>query len=355
MPKPARNPLAQTIGELRQSIARLRRRGSDINEDGTRRVLVDPLISALQWNTLDVEEVRTEYRHKSQDNPVDYALFMFRTPQLFVEAKALGKTLDDRKWISQTIGYAATVGVEWCVLTNGDEYRLYNAHAALDAEEKLFRTVKVSDESASASTLDTLRLLSKPNMVQRRLDVLWKVEFVDKRVKVALERLLSQKDEALVLLLKKRAHGLEAKDVRSSLGRALVHIDFPVVSVEIRGRRSAETRDDKRRTHAIPERHGVQLSDLIRSGQITLPFRIEATWRKQPFTATITGPNAVVFKGNTHASLSVAAGMARNIANGLPGDGRKYWQTNGWTFWKYRDPKSGALRPLSDLRKLLKS
>ncbi len=44
--------------------------------------------------------------------------------RLFVEAKDLGKDLSDRKWISQILGYATVVGAEWCVLTNGDEYRI---------------------------------------------------------------------------------------------------------------------------------------------------------------------------------------------------------------------------------------
>jgi len=106
----------------------------------------------LGWDTHDPDEVFREYRRKPQDNPVDHALFLHRSPRLFVEAQGLGTNLLDRKWVSQTLGYATVVGVEWCVLTNGDEYRLYNAHAPVDVEEKLFRSVTVSDDTCDDYT-----------------------------------------------------------------------------------------------------------------------------------------------------------------------------------------------------------
>ena len=63
--------------------------------------------------------------------------------ELFVEAKALGGNLNDRRWANQIMGYAAVAGVEWVVLTNGDEYRIYNSHATVPVEQKVFRTTDV--------------------------------------------------------------------------------------------------------------------------------------------------------------------------------------------------------------------
>ena len=70
------------------------------------------------------------------------------------------------------MGYAAVTGVEWVVLTNGDEYRIYNAHAPVPIEEKLFRSVKVSDDGLQAA--DTLALLSKARMRDNLIATLWK-------------------------------------------------------------------------------------------------------------------------------------------------------------------------------------
>jgi predicted type IV restriction endonuclease len=355
MPKAAGFELTRKVRELRQTIARLRRRSSNISEEDTKRILINPLLESLQWDTLDVEEVRSEYRHKSQDNPVDYALFLLRTPCLFVEAKALGKHLEDRKWVAQTIGYAATVGIEWCVLTNGDEYRLYNAHAAVDADDKLFRAVTISEENDESTTIETLGLLTKENMAERRLNDLWKVDFIDKRVKTALDALVSQQDDGLVRLLRKTTTGLSAKDVRASLARALVQVDFPVVPADFGRSEASHPGRRKEAGKGRAQGPGIHLIDLITAGIINPPFAMEATWRKRSFSATILANGEVSFDGKTYSSLSTAGGMARNIVSGPPTDGRKLWQTNGWTFWKYLDPQTGELRLMSDLRDRLRA
>ena len=119
------------LAKLRNRIRHARNREEKIGEQNTKATLIEPLLSALGWDVEELDEVVREYKRKPQDKPVDYALFRLRSPRLFVEAKALDEDLTYRKWVSQTLGYATVVGVEWCVLTNGDEYRLFNAHAAV--------------------------------------------------------------------------------------------------------------------------------------------------------------------------------------------------------------------------------
>ena len=60
--------------------------------------LMRSVLRALGWDVEDLEDVKLEYRRRPSDNPVDYALFILRTPRLFIEAKALGGHLDDGKW-----------------------------------------------------------------------------------------------------------------------------------------------------------------------------------------------------------------------------------------------------------------
>ncbi len=79
---------------------------------------------------------------------------MLRKPRLLVEAKGLGDVLSDRKWIGQILGYAAVAGVEWCVLTDGNEYRFYNATVPLDADDKLFYHVKLSEDDEAKAAGD---------------------------------------------------------------------------------------------------------------------------------------------------------------------------------------------------------
>ena len=174
--------VAGAIDVIRKRIQQIRERKETIGEQNTKAALIDPLLDALGWELQEIDEVRREYRRKPQDNPVDYALFLTRTECLFLEAKSLEKDLVDRKWVSQNLAYATVVGVRLCVLTNGDEYRIYNAHAAVDVEEKLFRSVRIS-ESDPKYLIETLLLLSKDKMQGSLLDEMWKAHFVDRKVR----------------------------------------------------------------------------------------------------------------------------------------------------------------------------
>jgi hypothetical protein len=362
-------PLGATVERLRKRIGHIRQKRDAITEQDTKVAFINPLLTALGWNLEDLDEVRSEYRHKSQDNPVDYALLMLRSPCLFVEAKSLNADLSDRKWISQTLGYATVVGVEWCVLTNGDEYRLYNAHAPVDAEEKLFRTVRLSEAPLHDTVVETLELLSKEKMGENRLNLLWKAHFVDRQVRTNLEELVGSQDPSLVRLLHKKLSELTPNDIRNSLKRADLRIEFPGMSLPptpllkreeasrvVHGKKPEANQraqgQKPRATHAvIPGK----VSDLIAAGLIQPPLELETIYKKTRLTAMVQLDGTVLFNGQPYHSVSTVAGMARNAVSGPPQDGRTYYQTNGWTFWKYRDPTTGDLTEIDHLRQRLKA
>jgi Restriction Enzyme Adenine Methylase Associated len=91
----------------------------------------------------------------------------------------------------------------------------------------------------------------------------------------------------------------------------------------------------------------VRMRDLIAAGVINPPVEIEVTFKGQRLTATIDDDGLIHFDGETYSSPSHAAGIARNKVNGPPSDGRAHWQTNGWTFWRFREPTTGSLEPIA--------
>ncbi len=237
--------LLGTLIRVRTRIDQIKGRRESIGEQNTKSALVDPVLLALGWDLEELEEVCREYKRKPQDNPVDYAIFMLRSPCLFVEAKALDRELNDRKWISQILSYATVVGVEWCVLTNGDEYRIYNSHAPVDVDEKLFRTIRISDETQEKYTLDTLDLLSKNKMAEKLINPLWKAHFIDHRVKAALVDILHNDDGALTRLVHRKIPELSRPEIRDSLKRADFRVDFPIIAVGEHTKPVAPRKKDK--------------------------------------------------------------------------------------------------------------
>jgi len=351
--------LSEVLTTVRKRIQQVRDRKEMIGEENTKATLIEPVLNALGWNLQEIDEVRREYKRKPQDNPVDYALFLNRTECLLVEAKSLEKDLGDRKWVLQNLSYAMAVGVCWCVLTNGDEYRIYNSHAEVDADQKLFRTVRVSDSDPKLLT-ETLLLLGRDMMRGSMLDELWKAHFVDRNVRLALESLLAAPDRGLERLIRKKARALKAADIRSSLKRAKIKIDFPVPSASIGRERVAPEAGPGKKSDASRHEAGrkaagtaaamadATLDSLIAFGLIKAPFELERDYKGAHLTAVVEQNGKVIFAGEVYDSPSTAGGMARKQVIGAPPD-RAYPQTNGWTFWQYRDDK-GDLQELQVLR-----
>jgi predicted type IV restriction endonuclease len=220
--------LNSVIGQARGRVRDYRDRRVRLTESDTIRVLILPVLEALGWDLQDVEEVRSEYRHACADNPVDYALFLHGTPALFVEAKALGVSLDDRKPLLQTLNYANAAGVDWCVLTNGAEWRIYKVHAPVAAEEKLFLTARLDDPTAGPGPIAaTLSLLSRDRMRARAIDALWSEWRVDREVERVLDAITD--DDAFIRLIAKRTDGITHGEVRASLKRSGLRSFYPEV------------------------------------------------------------------------------------------------------------------------------
>src|SRR5262249_15158140 len=195
-------------------------------EQTTRAPPSEPVREALGWEPRAPDGAHREFKPPPQDKPVDYSLTLLRKPRLFVEAKPLGEALSDRKWVGQILGYAAVAGVEWCVLTDGNDYRFYNASVALDADEKLFCQIKLS-ECSPDDAARTLKLISRGDMAENLLDVLWSAHYVDRRVRQALDELFSMRDRGLVRLIRRRVPKLSPKEVVESLRRLDVRIESP--------------------------------------------------------------------------------------------------------------------------------
>ena len=344
--------LDNAIEIVRKRIQQMRERKDGIGEQNTKAAFIEPILIALGWDLQEIDEVRREYRCKPQDNPVDYALFLQRSECLFIEAKSFEKDLNDRKWISQNLSYATVVGVKWCVLTNGDEYRIYNSHAAVDVEQKLFRSVRISDTANAAVVRETLNLLSKAQMQGRLIDELWKLHFVDRNVGRIAESLFASQDGSLVKLICRKAKGLTPSEVKKALKRARVQIDFPAANRPLPAASAIGTAENaKASKHEVAT---ATLADLIQSGAIRVPMRVEREYKGRHLTAIVREDGKVEFAGRAYHSLSTAAAVARKSVIG-GANGRPYPQTNGWTFWKCATEDGGELRLVDDLRRAPRS
>ena len=358
--------LENTIKGVVEKIRRFKGRG--IGEQNTKASLIEPILEALGWDIRDPDEVHREFKPVPRDSPVDYALKLIRKPRLFVEAKGLDENLSDRKWIAQVLGYATVAGVEWCVLSDGDEFRFYNANAPLDADEKLFCKLRLS-EVGEADAAKTLLLISRSNMEENLLDVLWSAHFVDRQVRESLRGLIDSADRRFVKLIRSVAQKLTPKEIAESLRRLDIRIEPPAnlpdaagTAAETGGRSAAAKRawETRRAKDGLGSESaarttdggrgkkrkpyiGVSLAEIIAAGILKPPLRLFRKYRGKTMEGTLAKDGAVEFDGEVYKSLSTAAEAARKSIMG------RRMNTNGWSFWQYTD-SDGKTRTLEHPR-----
>jgi predicted type IV restriction endonuclease len=95
-----------------------------MDEQNTRRKLIEPLLEVLGWEMLSAE-VELEYSVQMGvgTKKVDYALMLEDVPVVLVEAKGVDSSISDSHR-SQLKSYMRQTGVDWGLLTNGKQFEI---------------------------------------------------------------------------------------------------------------------------------------------------------------------------------------------------------------------------------------
>lgn len=316
-------------------------RGRAMGEQNTKASLIEPVLEALGWDVRDPDEVFREFKTKPRDSPVDYALKVDGRPALLVEAKGLGEDLTDRRWIGQVLGYATMSGVKWCVLTDGDEYNVFNAVAQVDADQKFFFRVRLSDAEPGLAT-EMLALISRGSLQSLRVDDVWETYFIDRRVADALRAIVDQECAGLTRLIRQRVRNCSAREVAGSVRRLRVRIDPQVVLS--RSRSSEPSTLNGTAGRSIPRASEITLEELIRRGTLKAPLKLTALYKGKTLRAMLLGNGAIEHNGHQYPSCSAAAEAAISTI------GANRRSVNGWTFWVTED-QAGNRVSLDKLRR----
>jgi predicted transport protein len=214
--------VADTISKALQAVAKLKA-SSAANEANTKAHVIEPILSALGWDPLDIDSVDREVR-VYDGTFLDYALKLSGTPRIYVEAKGLGESLDDKKFMAQAINYANNDGVLWCVLTNGVRWSVYKTNEPVAMDRKLLLEVDLAEDKDSTSEkAKLLALISRDAVEAGELDNFGERVFTDARVRAALESLSLDAPDALIGAIGSRLEGPNAQPdaIRRSLARIL--------------------------------------------------------------------------------------------------------------------------------------
>lgn len=117
--------LREELSEYTERSSCLIEDSPQMDEENTKRKIVEPLIDLLEWEILS-SDVELEYSVQmgSGTKKVDYALKREGTPVVFVEAKGCDTPLE-QSHENQLKSYMRQVGVDWGLLTNGREFEIF--------------------------------------------------------------------------------------------------------------------------------------------------------------------------------------------------------------------------------------
>lgn len=164
----------EKIRELVETFDKLVRDGKipKFSEADVGSKFILPFLEALGWNVKNIDEVREQKR--TLTGPVDYSLNVNKVPKLVVEIKRFDESLDatritrgrEESYPEQAIRYAWHLKVDWVILSNFAETRLYYSHVRKPKDGLIFRL----KHNEYITSFKNLWIISKESVVAGILD-----------------------------------------------------------------------------------------------------------------------------------------------------------------------------------------
>lgn len=352
---------------LQRRIISLEEGHTSLTETDTRQGLINPLFRALGWDFGDFDAVRSELRHRSFNEPVDYAFYSSKDqsrPILLLEAKRFGADLTSKTIVKQICGYMGEFGVQWGAVSDGNKYILYNSRGGDAFDDKKFLTIEIkkvdTEDGAPAADLAKrfVGLLSRECLENEEIQHAYEEHMKYQQIQRAMASLLSRPFDTLVDTIRGeftqqrvRANPIleitkaeieeylnSIADEEGAIGVDLeadqVHADDEVITsaarTEVATAAGAHVRTYRRR---------ILIADLLDAGLIRegdnwrFVCKGEVTWGR------VVGNGQLEVNGRLYPNPSSAG---RGLMRGQP---------QGWYYWQYKNA-NGAWRPIDDFRKL---
>ena len=349
-----REELLATLAKLKKRILEIEKSSMKLSEQDTRQGLINSLFRSLGWDFSDFTTVRSEFRHKMYNEPVDYAFFARGSdekPLLLVEAKAFGSNLQDGKIIKQMCSYMGTMGVQWGLLTDGNKYVMYNSNAGTSFEEQKFLTLQIKtadteDGLNSEELADKLiALISRDCLENNGIQKFYREHMINRHIEDALWSLLSEPFDTLAAAIKKEFKQERVKidpNIRVSTQQI---IDYLKTIKDEEGRipftisdEVCTTDDNLLQDAAQSQQEGsyvsevvarrtklITIADLLADGLVKASDNWRFSYKGEFIWGRITSNGEIDVNGKLYSNPSKAAAWA--MQGGC----------NGWWWWEYKD------------------
>jgi hypothetical protein len=170
----------------------------------TKQAIVLKLLSLLEWDIFNVEEVCPDYSVDSY--MFSYALLANRKNKVFIDVKRVDEKLDPHQ--KDLMDIAFKEGVDLCILTNGGEWRFYLISVEGEWQQKWFHSIDLLKQEPVSIADQFIDLLTKDKISKGQTLKVAKAWHQSYRQKVTTEfvsqawnQIISQPNKILVELL----------------------------------------------------------------------------------------------------------------------------------------------------------
>jgi hypothetical protein len=179
VPKKATTRIVSELKRYQPILADAKRR--DISESDTVVIITDMLSDVLGYNKY--QEVTAEFAIRG--TYVDLAVKVGSDIRFLVEVKAIGCELKDSH-VKQAIDYGANQGIEWALLTNGLQWRIYQIQFKQPIDKTLVFEADLSTLNLrDADAIECLGTLSREGFTQSSMDALAEQKLATNKFTVA--------------------------------------------------------------------------------------------------------------------------------------------------------------------------
>jgi predicted type IV restriction endonuclease len=225
----ARERIKSGIRTISRPLAGLIER--DANEGDTRHLVTDFLCDVLGYDKY--EDLTTEYQVKGEF--ADYGVRIDKQLSAFIEVKRVTTKLGP-KHLRQVEVYAINEGVEWGILTNGNDWQVYHLSPAAPrgpgisgplVDIDLTLEVQLLGPETPAQKVNKLFYMSREAMKRREMDELWKARRATSPKSLASIITSEAVLEAIRKEIKRRTnHNASVADIADALRTTVVRPDL---------------------------------------------------------------------------------------------------------------------------------
>jgi len=199
------------------------------DEASTKQAVVLRLLSVLDWDIFNVDEVSPDFSVNSFS--VSYALRIKNSSKVFIEVKRIHEKLDNHQ--KSLLSFASREGVNVAILTNGIIWWFYLTAATESSQEKWFYSIDLLKQNADDFVPQMVDLLSKTKVARgqalktaKSLNQNKKQKMASDIIPEAWNKLISQPNMIFVELLRETTekicgYKVEAKIIERFLEKNL--------------------------------------------------------------------------------------------------------------------------------------